>query len=198
MTNGGEPIENPLSPRQVKFLSKIAHPCLNAVTDNDTLKHFADVWWNLCLWEKQRADVLDGKAQTLIGLATIASAVVTVAVPVVGSDGPGAGLRVAAVVAFLLTASLAVWSLRIAEYGGFLDTDVFGALTIATVPAGPIPAFDDKDPFRSYLREITMQRWLIYNSFKSASSVKADRVEKAQWLAIVAIALLVISVLIAV
>lgn len=195
--DGGEKVANPLTSEQIEFLSDVARPNMDATQDNDTLKNFADVWWNLCQWEKQRADVLDGKAQTLIGMATIAGTVVTVAVPVIGANGPGAVLRVASVFCFLLASVLAVGSLQVKDYGGFLDGDVFGALTIGKQPPGLLPPLKDTDPFRSYLREIVMQRWLIYSGFKKVSAQKTGRIAWAQNLVLIAVGCLLLSVVLA-
>lgn len=186
-----------LTPAQRAFLSQVAYPNLNkSPTCDDQLKHIADVWWNLCQWEKQRADVLDGKAQSLVGLASIASAVVAVVGPTMASSANwGGAFRFLAVLAFLVTAICAVRALRIADHGGFYDIDVFNALGIHASPTDPAASVD-KDPFRTYLREIAAQRWLVYSMYKSASAVKAEKIVVAQWWAIGALSLLVASVLV--
>src|ERR1700761_2408151 len=95
----GEEVVGGLSDAQIRFLTDKAHPRLDAAISVDQLKHFADVWWNLCQWEKQRADVLDGKAQSLVGLASIASALVGLSGVTAGS--PEAFARAAAACMFL-------------------------------------------------------------------------------------------------
>jgi len=167
---GEEPVRG-LDGDELEFIKAVAYPRLDLVQSDDTLKHFADVWWNLCQWEKQRADILDGKAQSLIGLASVASAVVSAAGLAVPSSGSCAlFLRIGAVVAFLTTAALAIWAVRITEYGGFFDSDVFAALTISTEPAAAVPAYTDTNPFRSYLRETAIQRWLVYRTPESVTN----------------------------
>lgn len=190
---GGEAFTG-LTPTQKTFLDGIAFPHLNGTTNADTLKHFADVWWNLCMWEKQRADVLDGKAQMLLGLAGVASSFVAVAKPIgLFTHDPKKIALLMALLALMLAAIAAVLALRVTDYGGFLDTDVFGALTITkTLPIESL--FADNDPHLSYLRELSMQRWLVYSTYKAASSVKARRVQIAQYLALSGFILLVASI----
>lgn len=85
-------------------------------------------------------------------------------------------------------------ALRIREHAGFLDTDVFDVLTCHSAAPGIVPQFDDKDPFNCYLREIAMQRWLIYSDFKKVSRKKAARVSFSQLLACVAVLFVIVFV----
>lgn len=191
----GESLDVELTLEQIRFLKIVAQPKLNAVPDEDTLKHFADVWWNLCQWEKQRADVLDGKAQSLVGLASIASALIGLGA---GQLTPGlpSFFRVLAAVTFLLTVLFSVSALRVRQVAGFLDSDVFLALNATPVLKDTL-GFKDDDPFRNYLRETSMQRWFVYDSFKTASSTKAARVRRAQYLAGAAVFFVIAFMLVA-
>lgn len=189
----GEPVEGTIPADDEKFLKEVAYPRLDGTTDPDVLKNFADAWWNLCQWEKQRADVLDGKAQSLVGLASIASAVVAATGPVVGVTPCITWLRVLAVLAFLVTAVMAVMALRIAKYPGFLDADVFAALAINDTK-NIVPKYTDLDKTKSYYRELAMQRWVIYRGFKRASESKASSVFRAQIGAIASVGLLVVLI----
>ncbi|MGV7240930.1 hypothetical protein [Caballeronia sp. M23-90] len=141
-----------LTEKQIEFIQKVAHPRLDAVPGADTeiLKHFSDVWWNLCLWEKQRADVLDGKAQSLVGLASIASALVGLSTLTTGAE-PGE-IRAWAACMFLVTVLLAIWALLVSNHGGFLDYEVFDALTAGAKPVGVTPPFTDKNAGGSCLK----------------------------------------------
>lgn len=188
----------PLTDYELTFLKGVAHEKLDELTDAtsdvEVLKHFADVWWNLCLWEKQRADVLDGKAQALLGLASISSAVVTAAAAAMPSaSGIGWWLRIGAVLGFLVAAAFAVWSMRLRDYKGFLDTDVFGALDIKP-GADVLPKFKVTGRQVAYLRDISMQRWLVYNSFKDQSAEKATRIIIGQVVALISIVWLVLAI----
>ena len=176
----GELLTGQISREEQAFIDNVAFKKLDAVVDDDTLKHFADVWWNLCLWEKQRADVIDSKASSLLGLASVASAVVAAT----GLTGAG---RPIAVTLFLIAAAFALWALLARDHGGFLDIDVFEALTAATEPVGT-PTSSDPNPKRSYLREISLQRWLIYAGFKKVSKVRSRYVKAGQIFAVAAIA----------
>jgi hypothetical protein len=191
----GEPIEVELTPEQIRFLKIVAQPKLNAVPDEDTLKHFADVWWNLCQWEKQRADVLDTKAQSLVGLASIAGALIGLGA---GALTPGwpSFFRVVAAITFLATVLFAIGALRVRQVAGFLDSDVFLALNATPVLKDTL-GFKDDDPFRNYLRETVMQRWFIYDSLKTASAAKATRVKRAQYLAGASVFFVIVFMLVA-
>lgn len=192
----GEPLGPDYSAEERQFLVEVAHANLNKTSSPDTLKHFSDVWWNLCGWEATRAGVLDGKAQGLLTLASIVGAVVTVSAAFGGDQVAGGYWRAAAIFAFILAAAAAVWALRVADHGGFNDKGVFEALAYDGAAVDWFPAFDDKDTFRLYLREISMQRWAVYRRFKNASRQKAKRVAVAQYTALAGAILLAASVVI--
>jgi hypothetical protein len=189
---GGEAIVVPLEPDEIRFINDTAHPQLDQVTSLEQLKHFADLWWNLCLWEKQRADAVDSKAQMLLGLSGIATALL-------GTSGltatPEGYIRAVAVGLFLLTVALSVWALRIRQYAGFVDSDIFNALSSHAKPVPVTPPFRDGKPFECYLREIALQRWFIYKSYKKASGSKTGQIQLAQGSACAAVVLTGISVL---
>lgn len=189
----GEPRQDLVPADDIQFLKEVAHPRLDAPASEDVLKHFAETWWNLCLWEKQRADVLDGKATSLVGLASVASAVVAATGDSLGSSGWITWFKLGATAAFLVTAVLAVLALRVAKYPGFIDDDVFAALVINQAPS-VIPPFKETDPVKNYYRELAMQRWVVYRGFKRVSETRADMVAWAQIAAIAAVTLLVLLV----
>lgn len=181
----GEKIVVPLTKDDITFIKEVASKQLDAATDVDQLKHFAETWWNLCQWEKQRADAIDGKAQMLLGLSSIATALLgSSAKPV---DLWDAALRLVAILLFLVTVAVCIRALRVRQYGGFLDREVFEALGAFKEPVGVTPEFTDKDPVKCYLRETALQRWFVYKGFKVASGVKAARVRHAQEFAFAAV-----------
>lgn len=195
MPNGNEAKVKRLSDAQLFFLNTTAYDNLNNTKNTEMLKHFADTWWNLCLWEKQRADVLDGKAQMLLGILGLGSPVIAL----LGTSGKSyptgsLWLLISAAVLILLGAILAMLAIRISNYGGFLDRDVFGALTVAYTRPANMQAFRDTDPYRAYLRDVSMQRWLICNTYKIASHEKANKIHAAQLTAFLGICLLLFAV----
>lgn len=192
--SSGEVLVQPITEEQRKFLDDCVYPSLNKTNSNEPLEHIAEVWWNLCQWERQRADTLDSKAQGLLGLSSIAGAVVGVVAPRLELGGLSAVLYGSAILAFLATAFLAIYAYRISDHGGFLDSDVFGALSLFEKKEDPA-ASTDPDPFRVYLRDTAVQRWLVYRSFKSASNRKAKQIDNAQVAALAALISLVLAVL---
>jgi hypothetical protein len=190
----GEEGATDLSQTERQFIVEVAHANLNHTLDNDTLKHFADAWWNLCSWESQRASGLDSKAQGMLGLSSIAGAVVTVSAPMAGSFAWPIGLRVAAIAGFVVTALFAILALRVRDHGGFFDQGVFEALAYPDNVVPWFPAYVDDDRFRRYLREMAIQRWLVYRRHKDASRDKVLWVERAQIAAFVSGLLLALSV----
>jgi len=188
----GEKIVVGLDPQDRAFLTSIAHPELDKVTSLEQLKHFADVWWNLCQWEKQRADAINSKAQMLLGLSGVATALL-------GTSGLPPTLeglfRAFAIALFLFTVLLSVWASRIRQHAGFAEQDVFEALSCHETPVPNTPAFQDGKPFECYLRETCIQRWFIYRKFKKASASKTGQIQLAQYSACAAIAATAVSVL---
>ena len=186
----GEPIEIPLSKPQIEFIRERAAE-LDKITDATLLKHSAETWWNLCQWEKQRLDVIDTKAQMLLGLSSIATAIL----------GTGFALQshiIQAIAAFLflVTMVLALIALYIRKVGGFRDVEVFQALSASTNNVGETPAFTDADPERCYYRETALQRWLVYDFYKTASKRKTPFVFLAQVSATVAVLMAAIAVIV--
>ena len=173
-----------LTEEQSRFVRDFAFSHLNKVQDTDQLKHFAETWWNLCQWEKQRLDILDSKAQMLLGLSGIATAILGTGV----AQQPNI-LRALAAVAFLATMICALIALLVKNVGGFLDREVFEALSANTSPVGVTPKFRDGSKLNCYYREIALQRWFVYDQYKKASEKKSPRVKGAQFIAVVAIAL---------
>jgi len=182
---------SPLSFEQEKFLKEQAYPGLSTTKNPELLKHIAEVWWNLCNWEKQRADILDTKAQGLLGLSSIAGTVVSIAATSFASNPVSKTFLGAAVLALLTTAILTLVALRIAKYGGFLEKDIFGAVLLFTEPDPAVQY--DAEQYNVYLRDIAVQRWLVYDSYKKASAKKAEQVDNAQVAAIIAICFLIFA-----
>lgn len=187
--HSGESTQVELTEEQIKFIEDEAKR-LDAVTDNDLLKHFTETWWNLCQWEKQRLDILDTKAQMLLGLSGLATAILGT-----GFAEPSHFLRAAAAFGFLLTIASALMVLRVRKVGGFIDGEVFGALSAATTPVGKTPPFTNNDVVACYYREIALQRWLVYDLYKKAAAAKSPWVRRAQVVAVIAICLAAAAVI---
>ncbi|MFM0009163.1 hypothetical protein [Paraburkholderia sediminicola] len=188
--HSGESTAVPLTAKQIKFIEDEAKR-LDAVTDKDLLKHFTETWWNLCQWEKQRLDILDTKAQMLLGLSGLATAILGT-----GFEDQSHLLRAFAAFGFLLTMAAALMALRVKNVGGFIDGEVFGALSAATTPVGKTPPFINADVVNCYYREIALQRWLVYDLYKKACASKSIWVRRAQVVAVLAIVLAAAAVMI--
>lgn len=180
---GEQLIERPLTDAEQAFVSKVGFPQLDATSDNDTLKEFADVLWGLCLWEHQRAGSLDTKAAALAGLSGLAAAVVSASsIPTSTSQPPDTSVVTAQCVSIILFIGAVLLSLnaqRIVRFGGFIDRDLFDALQAYKHPVGT-PPFSDADPYRCFLREISLQRWLTYRSHCDTNDKKYRRLGVAQ------------------
>lgn len=189
-TNTSTESTQPIDAAETAFLRELAAPRLESVTNVELLKHFADVWWNLCLWEKQRADAIDTKASGILGLASVASAIVAVGG---GSTSQTSASRVAGAILFLASAALALFALRVRDYTGFADGQVFKALDSANA-ATQAPT-DANDPaLIAYLQQVVMQRWLVYKGYKQTSNDRAKWVYSAQVAAGVAIVAVCVSI----
>ena len=190
----GETLGPPFTAQEKEFLIRVAHRGLNSVDDTDTLKHFADVWWNLCNWEARRVAVIDGKAQGLLSLASVVGTVVAVATAMGGEQHSGAIWRAISVLMFVVAAAVAILGLRLKDHGGFNDKGVFDALTYDGEVADWFPEFNDKTAFNLYLREIAMQRWSVYRRFKNTIAQKVQRVLWAQHFALFGACFLSVSI----
>jgi hypothetical protein len=193
---GAEPTGADYSAIEQAFLIKIAHASLDATESSDVLKHHSDLWWNLCGWEATRAGVLDGKAQSLLSLASVVGAVVSLSTTLGGDQVVGGLLRATSIVSFILAAAIAVWALRVREHAGFHDGGTFGALCYDGKAVDWFPEFKDKDGYRLYLRELCLQRWAVYRRIKGSSDEKARRVIHAQYAALAGAVLLALSVVV--
>ena len=71
---------------------------------------------------------------------------------------------------------------------------MFSAVAAHTKPVGPLPPFADKDPFRCYLRETILQRWLIHRGHSDVNDVKAQRVNVAQMIDFLSVATLLVHI----
>jgi len=189
---GGQAIEAVLTESETTFISRVAFPQLDAMRDDRTLEKLADVFWNLCLSEQQRATSLDVKAAALTGLSSLAAAVIAAAS--VSGARPSHALLVGRCVSiglFVVTVLLSLHAQRVAKYGGFLDADLFDALGAHKEPVGPVPLFADADPHRCFLRELSLQRWLVYRCYCDGNDRKARRLGLAQASAALAVGSLV-------
>jgi hypothetical protein len=176
-----------------------AFKMLDATRDDRTLSHFADDLWRLCGWERDRARTLDDKAAKILGTSGVVALAVTLGTRADWLTGARLEptlapatlplvvvmILVGAVTClFFFAALLAVIASRPVRYGGFLPEEVFEALTACDSPVGITPAFTDRDPHRCYLRELSLQRWLIYQWHCKVNDQKARWVRRAQAAAI--------------
>jgi len=181
-----QPVRKQISTQEQAFLREVAFARLDATVDKESLQHVCGSFWDLCLWEKQRASTIDTKAAGLLGLSSVASAIVTAVTP--GSSA--IALVTGAVGFYLFAAILAAIALLVANYGTFIDGDVFDALHAHHTPVGKLPPFTDHDPFNCYLRETTMQRWLVYRWYGTENDAKAKWLLRSQVSSVIAVALL--------
>jgi hypothetical protein len=189
-------IERELTAAEREFMNTDVIPKLDKTQDDRVLKDLSDTYWNLCQWEKQRADILDTKAGSLLGFASIAAAVL--AAGAVGASHALDAIAIARMLSLLLFASavaLAIVALAVQQYGTFVDRDVFDATLSHEAPVGEITPFADKDPYRCYLREMTLQRWLIYRWYGEQNDEKAQWLKRAQYVALGAVLSLVIPLI---
>ncbi|NPT34217.1 hypothetical protein [Paraburkholderia xenovorans] len=184
----GEPTKVKLTPEQELFIKQRAAQ-LDEIKDAEVLKHFTENWWNLCQWEKQRLDVIDTKAQMLLGLSSIATAILGT-----GFAEQSHIVRAIAAAFFFVTMALALISLFIRQVGGFRDLEVFQALQAFKEPVGSTPKFTDNDQGRCYYRELALQRWLVYDFYKTASKRKSPWVTWAQVTATLAVLMVALAV----
>lgn len=177
------------SSKEIEFMNSVAIPILDKTEDEKSLKDLNETFWNLCLWEKGRADILDTKASYLLGLSSIAAAVVAVGgiaqaillKQVLWAAGVALGL-------FTITTIASLIALLGKKYGSFNDIDVFESLQAYKGPIGDnIKAFVDVDPRRCFLRETILQRWLIYRWYGEANNSKFIRLIVAQVLAVLSV-----------
>jgi hypothetical protein len=178
------------------FMNDFAIPILDKITDSNTLEKFADSFWSLCVWENDRAKALDQKASSLLGLSSIAAAVLAV-----GGDSVNnlalalLSARAASLLLFALTVASCIYALFLRNYGEFLSKDIFLSLSADKDPVGDIRPFQEKDSYRCYLRETTLQRWLIYKWHSDANDKKAKRVWVSQLLALLAVLSLLVQII---
>jgi hypothetical protein len=162
-------------------MNDTAIPGLDSEMNDEALKGLGETFWNLCLWEDERRRSLDSKVSALLGLASLAAAVVAIA----GRGGePVLSLQIYARVVslgfFTLTVGLSLFALLVRSYGSFNDEDVFSSLAAHETPVGDIRPFKDQDAYRCYLRETILQRWLVYRWHCDANDRKAKGVIGAQ------------------
>ena len=76
---------------------------------------------------------------------------------------------------------------RATKFGGFYDKDVFEALGAYRNPVGATPPFVDADPYRCFLRETSLQRWLAYRTRCDVNDRKYKKLLLAQASAVIAV-----------
>lgn len=188
MGDGAQCEVDPLSASEQEFIRGIGFESLNRPLDERALERFSEVLWNLCLWERQRTTAIETKAAALIGLSTLAAAVVSVgftgATPL---SKAVTVFRLVSVSLFVLTVLLSLFTQRVVTLGGFSDRDVFAALAAHEKPVGTTPKFADIDPYRDFLREVALQRWCVYRTFCDGNDAKASRLAWAQLAAALAV-----------
>ena len=184
----GQIIKHVPSDREMEFMNIDAIPILDGTQDDKSLEDLSQTFWNLCLWEKGRADILDTKASYLLGLSSIAAAVVAVggvaqaanSIKLLWPGGISLGFFAITVIASLI-------ALLGKEYGAFNDKDVFLSLRAHQEPIGEIKAFEDREPRRCFLKETILQRWLIYRRYSDKNDTKFRRLVVAQKLAVLSV-----------
>ena len=182
-----QPIAKKPSPEELAFMNEVAVPYLNKVSDDAILEKLADAFWDLCLWENDRAKTLDTKASYLLGLSGIAGAVVALGGGGEAPAGALLGWQCASLILFAVTAAASVFALLGRGYGSFNDEDVFSSVCANAEPVGEIVAFSDKNQKSCFLRETILQRWLIYRWHGQVNDSKYKRVVFAQVSALVSI-----------
>jgi hypothetical protein len=196
---GEQSNEVPLTAEHEKFIRDVAFPQLDATTDAKMLERLADTFWSLCLWEQQRTTVLDTKAAALMGLSSLAAAVI--AAGTIPGVAPGRLLFLARCISislFILTVLLSIRAQSARKIGSFRDIDVFAALGAHKVPVGATPRFTDASPYECFLRELALQRWLVYRWRSDANDKKYEGLVRAQRAAAWAVVGLLVTVLTAV
>lgn len=184
----GQSIARVPSPGETEFMNSVAIPILDGTKDEKSLENLSETFWNLCLWEKGRTNILDTKASYLLGLSSIAAVVVAV-----GGTAQAmihTNLLLAGAISlgfFTMTVVASLFALLGKKYGAFNDHDIFESLRAHQQPVGQIKAFEDKDPRRCFLREIILQRWLIYRWHTDANDSKFSRLVVAQVLAVLSV-----------
>ena len=180
-------VNSPLTKSELEFINTVAIPALNKTQDEKSLHDLSNNFWNLCQWEKGRADILDSKASYMFGISSIAAAIVTFGAVVVAKFLVVAAVCLAAVAITLIMALIALTG---KSYGSFIDKDIFDSLGAHSKAVGPIDAFTEKDPYRCYLRETILQRWLIYRSYCNNNDEKYTQLVRAQIIAVIAVFIL--------
>ena len=164
--------ENPYSPAEQAFISKVALPRLNNIKDERIAERLAEDFWNLCQSEIERVKILDTKASALLGLSSIAAAVVSV-----GVGGPSSQLqtwfRCGSIALFVTTVVLCLFALIGRIYGALMDDEVFSSIDSNKVRKGKWHRFTSKKQYLCFLSETILQRWVVYrkHSVRNESKV---------------------------
>lgn len=192
----GQRIERVPSERELSFMNNDAIPMLDSVSDDSILEKLSETFWNLCIWEKDRASALDTKAASLLGLSSIAAAVVAVSAGTPSQSIPSLLIiRCISVGFFTLTVAACIYTLLVRLYGSFNDYDVIAAIKTHDKPLGNVNPFSDKDPKRCFLKETILQRWLIYRWYSDINDCKFKRLRAAQFMALASVLSLLVYII---
>ena len=127
--------DSPYSVDERAFISKVALPRLNGIKDVRIAEKLAEDFWNFCGLEIDRVKILDTKASALLGLSSIAAAVVSVGA--VGSSSQlQIWLRCGSIFLFLITVVLCLVALIGRIYGALIDEEVFSSIDSNKVRRG--------------------------------------------------------------
>jgi hypothetical protein len=164
---------DPLSPAERTFIQDTAFPVLDRTKEKDSLERLTDGLWQLCQWERQRTSALDAKASSLTSLSSLAAAVMA-ASTFIGREPDSWFLtaRAISVGLFIITVLLSLNAQRVVKLGAFVDAEVFRALDACHTPVGVTPSFSDGDPYRCFLRETALQRWMVYRTHCDQNDAK--------------------------
>jgi hypothetical protein len=185
----------PVTPAEETFIRETAFGHLNRAEDERSLEKLADWLWNLCVLERQRTGSLDAKAATLTGLSSLSAAVMALSASLANSPKTQIVLvstQGISVALFIVTVLLSLRAQALTRLGAFLDADIFEALNASNNPVGITGSFQDANPYRCFLREVSIQRWLIYKRHRDANDNKAKYLGWAQKSAAIAVASLVV------
>ncbi len=171
-TSWTERTDNPYSVDERAFISKVALPRLNGIKDDRIAEKLAEDFWNLCKLEIDRLKILDSKASALLGLSSIAAAVVSVGA--VGSSSHlQTWLRCGSIALFVTTVVLCLVALIGRIYGALIDEEVFSSIDSNKVRKGRRHRFTSKKQYLCFLNETILQRWVVYRKHSVRNKSKA-------------------------
>jgi hypothetical protein len=165
----------PYSVDERAFISEVVFPRLNGIKDDRIAEKLAEDFWNLCALEIDRLKILDTKANALLGLSSIAAAVVSVGT--IGSSSQLlTWLRCGSIALFITTVVLCLVALVGRIYAAFVDEEIFSSIDSNKVRKDQRHHFTSKKQYLCFLNETILQRWVVLRR----RSAKND--SKARWL----------------